>query len=66
MRKHKLVIDEEGWIVPRASSKSRMIYLRMKEGVKPRHIADEIGMDRGVVRVLMHRIRNPDRRVRQA
>ncbi len=53
--------DEFGRRVPRQSTLSRRIYDLMAQGMAPADIAVEVGASQNTVRVLIYKIRHPDK-----
>lgn len=49
--------DGKGWMIPRAGTDSRKIYLMLRKGVSPTQIAKELGVTRNHVNQVVHRIR---------
>ena len=52
--------DERGWRIPRAGTRSALIYAGMIAGKTTRAISDAIGVRRRIVTKQAHDIRNPD------
>lgn len=54
--------DEQGWRIPREGTKSLEVYLLMKEGLRPKKIAETLNDDARSIAVLACYIKRPEKK----